>query len=276
MKNKDMTFLQKLMEEMDSDQLNEMLQDELHKETPDGNAVRTALSVLESREKLHSPAFSEDTEDAWKKYQAKSKALRTAPTKRHNAVLKVASVVLIFGILFFAIPQTVQASGLFDRIVQWTDSLFELLTPEDDLNNHSEYVFKTDNPGLQQVYDAVVELGVIEPVVPMWLPGDYQLVRCDLINMIDLAVLATEFTDGEKKAVIQINVFSQNVPSSYHKDDRDVEYYEANGIEHSIIHNNARRVVIWVRDSIECVISLDCQEEELYTILKSIYSVEGQ
>ena len=44
-------------------------------------------------------------------------------------------------------------------------------------NEQPEYVFETDHPGLQQIYDAVVEMGVTEPVVPMWVPEGYDLVE---------------------------------------------------------------------------------------------------
>lgn len=276
MKNKDMTFLQKLMEETDSDQLNEMLQDELQKETPDGNAVRSALRVLESREKLHLTEYGNDAEEAWKAYQAKSKMMQTAPPKRRNAVFKAASVVLILGVLFFAIPQTVQASGLFDRIAQWTDSFFELLTSENREDNHSEYVFETDNPGLQQVYDAVAALGVTEPVVPMWMPGNYQLVNCELTNMIDGAYYFAFLADEEKSAVIKISVLSENVPSLYYKDNGDVETYEANDTKYSIMCNDNSWVAVWMQDNIECAITLDCREDELYKMLDSIHSVEDE
>lgn len=276
MKNKDMTFLQRLMEEMDSDQLNALLQEELQKDIPDGDAVRMALRVLESRETVHTSEFGRDTEEAWKKYQANSKTVRSVPIKRHSAVLKAATIVLILGVLFCAIPQTARASGLFDRIVQWTDSFFELLTPGDDVDNFSEYVFNTDNPGLQQVYDAVVELGVTEPVVPMWLPGLYELVSCEVDNKTDWVSVASTFANGEAKAVININIWGKNAPSSYFKDERDIEFYEANGIECSIVHNDDLWVAVWVQDNVECFITLDCQEEELYRILNSIYSMEGQ
>lgn len=276
MKNKDMTFLQRLMEEMDSDQLNALLQEELQKDIPDGDAVRMALRVLESREKFHSPEFSEDAEEAWKGYQAKTTALRTVPTKKHSTILKAASVVLILGVLFFAIPQTVQASGLFNRIVQWTDSFLELLTPQSHPNNYSEYEFETDNPGLQQVYDTVVELGVTEPVIPMWLPGDYSLDRCEVDNKTDWNVLNATFIDSKNVIVMQVTVFLRNVPSLLFKDDKDVITYETNGEKYNITSNDGMWVVVWFRDNIEFAIILDCQEEELYRMVESIYSLEDE
>lgn len=276
MKSNNTTFLQRIMEEMDSEHLNEMLQEELHRDVPDGDAVRTALKVLEGREKNCPGECCQDIQEAWEKYQVESKITEPTPLRRKCPLLKVASIVLVLIVALSAVPQTVQAKGLFDRIVQWTDSFFEMLRTEDQKDQNAEYVFKTDNPGLQQVYDAVVELGVTEPVVPMWMPEHYQLTRITTNDAVDWVLFSAFFGDSEKNAVIQIRILSENIPSSYYKDSRLVEPYEANGMGFNIMRNNAQWAVVYVRDNIECSITLDCQEEELYRLLDSIYSMEDK
>ena len=49
---------------------------------------------------------------------------------------------------------------------------------------------------------------------------------------------------------------------------------EAAGIDHFIVKNTDAWVVVWTKDNIECSISVDCQEDELDRILRSIYTKE--
>lgn len=182
---------------------------------------------------------------------------------------------MILGALVWMVPQTAQATGIFDRIARWTDSFFELLSSDQE-DSSSEYVFETDNPALQQVYDAVVELGVTEPVVPMWLPGDYELKNKQVINEFDIINWGVELIDGEKSAIYQIIIYSQNVPSGYCKDNMVLEVCEIDGIEYNIIRNDGYWSAVWTRDNIECAITLDCQEDELYKMLESIYAMEDE
>ena len=235
MKNENMTSLGSVLAEMSTEQLDRMLHEELQRDPPDGDAVRLILRVLEEREKNLPRESTPEIEKAWKKYRANTK--RDSAVKKYGWILKVASIAVILGALVWMVPQTAQATGIFDRIARWTDSFFELLSSDQE-DSSSEYVFETDNPALQQVYDAVVELGVTEPVVPMWLPGDYELKNKQVINEFDIINWGVELIDGEKSAIYQIIIYSQNVPSGYCKDNMVLEVCEIDGIEYNIIRND--------------------------------------
>ena len=56
--------------------------------------------------------------------------------------------------------------------------MFAFFSPDEPTQAIEEYEFRTEHPGLQEVYDAVAGLGVTEPVVPMWIPEGYTLFMC--------------------------------------------------------------------------------------------------
>lgn len=274
MNKRNKTSLTALLGNMSTGQLDKMLQEELKKECPDGTTVRLILGVLENRDSTHTIEHCREVDDAWTKYQAHTKCTVPTQVRRHRLVLKVASVVLVLGILLTIVPQAAAAKGLFDRIAQWTDSFFELLVSEDQLNQNAEYSFRTDNPGLQRVYDTVVEFGITEPVVPMWLPGDYQLILHNVYADTDCKKITANFVDENKSAVIQIKVLTKSAPSSFFKDGSIIESYETNGMDFSVTYNEGQWVAVWVRENIECFVTLNCQEDDFYRMIDSIYSVE--
>jgi len=129
---------------------------------------------------------------------------------------------------------------------------------------------------ISAVYDAAVEMGITEPTVPMWLP-----VWCILAEMkIDVTptmncIIAT-FSDGEKEAVLQITNYNLDVPFEYHKDKTEVTMKEVHGTEFYVLRNIERWSVTWRRENIECIIVMDCQENEIDKILRSIFTMEAE
>lgn len=275
MEENNMAYCREELELLSTRRLDELLQKEVKKDQPDGDTVRLILKILKERDSKHPAELTPEAEQAWARYKADTKKSAPSATPKFNWLLKVASVVVIIGVMVVAVPQTVQAENLFDRIARWTDDFFQLLTV-DDPGNSEEYVFRTDNPGLQQIYDAVVELGVTEPVVPMWMPGDYELSSIEIIDQSDNTHLVANLSYGGKPAIFQLSIYSQNISSSYYKDDTSMETCEINGISYNIMQNKSEKVVVWTVDNIECFIGLDCQENELYQILESIHAMEDR
>ena len=271
MKEFNMTSLHESLEQLSTPQLDAMLRAELEKEPPDEHAVRLILKVLREREKDYPVESNEQIDNALKTFQEDTESVKP---RGGNTFLRVASVVIVMGILLFTRPQEASARSFFDRVAAWTDSIFELFSPSDSDRQKVEYVFKTDHPGLQEVYDTVTELGVTVPVVPMWLPDKYELVDCEIINSPFATCLTACFYDGERELVYEVNVFSQNVTSEFHKDTSAAQKYERNGVTHNVLKNEVLWVAVWSKGNIECSIIVDCQEDALYRILNSIYTPE--
>lgn len=277
MKLNKMAYRREFLKERSTAELDAMLQDELRKENLDDDLIRLILDILEVREADHPIETNEEMSTAVEKYTSYLDDLKKAPsktTRKRSVVLKVASVLLAVGLLLFAVPQTVQAESFFEMLARWTDSIFEFFNPGDD-NKQPEYVFETNNPGLQQIYDSVVELGITDPVVPMWVPEGYELKEKKIADLPEEASLYARFESNKRYIYITYATHGEEFTFQYTKDQNNVEIYEAAGIEHYVLTNNKEKKAVWSIDNTECSIVLDCQED-IYRILGSIYTTEGE
>ena len=274
MKNYDVTGLRGMIEQMPTEQLDELLHIELRKEQVDEAAVRMIMSVLEDRD-LDTPVeINEKIEAAWEKYQAYAPVKKRRHISLRGWPMRAVAAVAVIVVLFFVMPQNAEAKGFWERFARWTDSIFEFFSPGDE-HIDEEYTFKTDNPGLQQVYDTVTTLGITEPVVPMWLPDGYELDECKVKENDSKVVVYACFSNGENTVILDIAIRSKETPRQYSKDESRTKTREIAGVVHNILHNNDWWTVVWTKDEIECAIYVDCQEETLYKILKSIYMMEA-
>lgn len=261
--------LRKTLEQLPTPRLDEMLHAELEKELPDGDTVRLLLKILRDREAGYPVQINSQMRKAWKTYQRK-----TARAGRGGkaSLLKVASILLLCGLLLLGLPREATADSFFQRIHAWTDSFFQLFSREEEAK---AYTFQTDNPGLQELYDTITELGVTVPAVPMWLDKPYELEYCKKIITPSNAKVTARFLYGEQETVIEFNIYSDNITREYHKNNTEAMKYENNGIAHYLFQNDTSWMIVWTRDNIECSIFIECQEESLYRILDSIYTLES-
>lgn len=261
--------LRKTLEQLPTPRLDEMLHAELEKELPDGDTVRLLLKILRDREAGYPVQINSQMRKAWKTYQRK-----TARAGRGGkaSLLKVASILLLCGLLLLGLPREATADSFFQRIHAWTDSFFQLFSREEEAK---AYTFQTDNPGLQELYDTITELGVTVPAVPMWLDKPYELEYCHRYVTPTNAKVIANFLYEQSEAVFEYNIYSDNISREYHKNNSEAEKYENNGIIHYIFPNEGLWSVVWTRDNIECSIIIDCQEDVLYKVLDSIYTLES-
>ena len=244
------TSLRQMLEQMTTEQLRESLQAELAQEQPEQQSIQMLLSMLESRypQKLPEDLTAQERK-LWEQYR-KRQAKLAAPRKtvpRWWAAVCAAVVVLALVILGYR-------------------------GPERGLEN---YRFQTDNPGLAQVYDAVVELGVESPVVPMWLPEEYGLVEIKQLDTTKLIGIMACFSDGTNAFVMKNVVFDEEVSREFYIDNPQKEIFRYMGVDHQITRNQNRWVVVWsTEDNIECFFTVECSEEVLHRIIRSIYTKE--
>lgn len=265
------TSLRESLEKLSTSELDAMLRTELEKEMPDEYAVRLILKVLRERETGYPIEVNDRIQKAWIDYEEKT-SQKVPP--RGKAILKAAAVLLTCGLLLFTLPQEASAGSFFNRIAEWTESIFELFSPGDSGNVQKEYVFRTDNSGLQELYDTVTELGVTVPVVPMWLEDGYELVDCKVTSSPTTTKVLATFVFEDKTVTFEINIYTQNIAREYHKNTPDAGKYERNGISHYVFQNEGLWTVVWTRDNIECSIFIECQEAILHQVIDSIYTME--
>lgn len=273
MQNSNLISLRQTLAGLPVSRLQEMLHAEL-KETPaDGHRVRLLLDILEEREGDAPPQRTSGEDAIWRRYQDRMKALRKKPLCPRRWMATAASLLLLLGLLFTVVPQRAQADTIWEMLQRLTGTVLEFLGPKDQFAE-SQYVFVTSNEGLQQVYDAVVELGVTEPVVPMWLPDGFLLT--------DLVSKSTPTTEGiharfeyDSSAIIyKLDVYAEKSAHQFYKDDTYYKTHERNDTVYNVTRNNERWVTVWTKDNIECFLTLDCSEETLWRILDSIYVTE--
>lgn len=265
-------ILRKELEAASSEQLRVMLHAETEKEVPDDDLVLAILHILEEREPDMLEPASAREEAAWKLFRKRVNSRKRRNLFSGRSLTNVAALLMISGLLMAAIPNQAQADSWWDRIARWSDDFFSFFREEaEETFRQEEYEFQTDNPGLQQVYDAVVEMGVTEPVVPMWLPEGYELVDIITDVMPEIKTVTTWFADSEGTIIFQLSVLSTDSNGQYMKDNTPVMTVEKYNTTYNIMRNNDIWVIAWLKDNIECSLAVDCQEDVLHEILDSIY-----
>lgn len=267
------TGLREVLERMTTDELESMLQTELDREDSDPEAVRVILRILEARHRAEPEVHNQTDEkkQAWKRYQTRIRQFRQkhkgGASRRGLSI--AASLLVVLVIATAMIPQQAEAETFWQMLQRMSSSVLEFFDPSERLVD-PEYSFKTDHPGLQQVYDAVLELGVTEPVVPMWLPDGFDLAEFEVMNTPMLKGVWANFSDGKSEIVYKMDVYDGEPAHQYYKDDTHYESYEKDGITYNITRNIDRWGVVWTRENVECSVILDCEEETLRRVLDSI------
>lgn len=264
------TCLRKEFAEMSTAQLDETLQQELQKEDPEEEVVLGILRILEEREAGDPVFINQNVSNAWKEYNK-----RTVPPKKNIRkriwFASVAAVAAVICVVVMAIPRTVGAESLFDVLFRWTGSVFEFFTPEQNATNPPvEYLFETENPGLQQLYDEVTGLGITDPVVPMWLPEGFVLSEQKNTPTRGGNKVFVKFKNGSDGVAITYRI-STDITASFEKEESAVEVFESGDVSHFIMDNDENLSATWTVDGVECSILTDIDREDVYNMIKSIY-----
>ena len=258
------------------EELRRILAEELQKDKTliDDTFVRSLLKELQAREA--DPAFVDDDAviAACEKFQVATQTKQTSLKRWYQSwMLKVASVVLVLGILFFSLPAVAEAKNVPEVLTWWSDSLFQLFNPGSK-PNVEEYVFKTDHPGLQQIYDAVAEAGVTVPIVPQKLSDSFQLTEHYLFQLQEDISIHSRFISDYNEIIFSTITHSQQSMLQHEKTPDNVTVWNIAGIDHYVLSNTDTYIITWVTGNTECTITTDCPEEDVYRLIKSIYTSE--
>lgn len=272
MKKSNKAQLLKELEQIPSPQLTQMLYAELKKDRLDDELIRTILQVQEARQENH-PPITENTRAAWEQLQNDwAEDAKVPARKKPKCMLKIAALAAVLCLVLLAIPDASGSNSFFERVGTWKESVLEFFKPTEV---QQEYIFQTDHPGLQKVYDEVVALGVTQPVVPSWIPMECKLTEFKVTKSPSRIRIYAAFTDGKNIITINHYIYGADAPRKFETDDPNTNEVELAGIDYSIIENDGAWMVYWSRDNIECSLTVDCQENILYRILESIYVTEA-
>lgn len=262
---------------LDADELAQLLQTQLQKPASELNddLVRLLLRELEARGK--DPALADDTAVEMACEQFRRDTLKNANKKQkwyRSWLITAASVAVVLGILLFTLPGTAVAENVGGVLARWTDNVFQFLIPGQPAYEAEEYVFETDNPGLQQIYDEVVAMGITDPVVPMWVPEGVALEKLETFQFEKDISLAATINNENQFVIITLVINSDIVPFQHEKILENITIVEAGGIEHYVIPNKDNYSITWISNNIECSVVTNCREEEMHKIIQSIYFPE--
>lgn len=253
------------MDQLPAEQLKSLLQEELEKERPDAELVRQLLQELEQR-------IEPAGQDRWQQFREEAAEKQRRADSRKRWLVSGVAILLMVCLLVAAIPGKASAESIWEKLARWTDSVFEFLNPSDAQGG---YTYTTNHPGLQQVYDTVTELGVTQPVVPMWIPEKYELERIVVDEQSHKTVVTARFDSANSNIVFVLYLFDEDDFSTYAKDSEQVEVIERAGVDHYITANGKMKTVTWTVENIECTISIEGREDILIPILDSIYEMEA-
>ena len=144
--------LRKILDDLSTDQLKQLLDEELQKENSDPASVKLLLAVLEDRHAEEPKPVSSVSEEARQRYQEQmEKLFPPEPKKAWKPLLKVASVLLVCVVLFSPLlPQKAEAESFWEMLQRLSNTVIEFFGRE-DVVIETVNTFETDNEGLQQV-----------------------------------------------------------------------------------------------------------------------------
>lgn len=273
MKNNSKTGLRAALEQLPEEELKDLLQAELERPEPDGDSVRLILRVLEEKGRGREAPMTPRKEQAWQTYCRRVESLRRSRTLRLAPALRAAAVVLVLTLCLAALPRQAQAETFWEMLQRISSTVMTYFNKEEEITELG-YSFKTDNPGLQEVYDAVTELGVTDPVVPMWLPDGCELILVSEKKTPMKNEIAASFSLDGKEIIYKVDMYDGEPAHQFYRDETYYDSYERNGATYRITRNNDYFIVVWSKENIECSIAIYCNEEILQKILGSIYTME--
>ena len=249
-------------------ELEMLLKEELAKEQKDVTLIHRLLEQL----KAQSPTLLTVTqEEADQVQQRLRKFSEEPPAPKHPRTwqTRFAVAAAVLCLVFLAFPIASGAPFIQKLVAKWNEDFFWIEVPATSTVPQEDYTFQTDNPGLQQLYDAVAELGITAPVVPMWLPEGFELLSMEVHANEGETAICSLFRGKASDIVFFLERRDYNIER--HKDFENPEMWKYMGIDHFYIKNNNGSKVIWVNGDCEIMISTSLDELEMRSIVSSIY-----
>lgn len=260
-------------QQMPTEELEQILQAELEKEYPNEEVVLPILHELKEREK---DILVEKTPEVLEILEKLSKHNTSSKQSIHKRrwLTGIAAAAAVVCIVVMTMTPTARAESLFDILFRWTSSIFEFINPDKNESYPTANTdFATDNPGLQQLYDKVTELGVTESVVPTWLPEGFVLFELKDSPMPSGSKVHSNFKNGDYDISITYRI-STDISPKVEKEETGIEIFEAGEVNHFIMDNDEYLSVTWSVDGVECLLNTNLAKEDIYSIIISIYRSE--
>lgn len=249
--------------------LESLLKEELAKEPKDFTLIQQILENLKAQSSTL-PTVSQEEVDEVRLRLQETKTVPPAYEHPRNWKRKFAVAAAVLCLVILVIPFASGANFVQELIAKWNDKIFWIESPGTPVEPPEDYVFQTDNPGLQQLYDAVTELGITAPVVPMWLPDGFVLGFFDISLTEGGTKITASFQNDDNEIAIYIER-KRVLETDTYKNATDPQPWVFNGVKHYYVENKNRSTVIWLNTNYEASVSAPLSKTILYRITKSIY-----
>lgn len=273
MKSHNEQGLRRELEALDTHQLNLLLQREAEKPVSqiDEALVRSAWMTLEQREVEPLPV-DPTVEVACAKYRAGCPKSFGGKARMWIHLCVIAAALCL---ILTAIPRASGESLLVEFFQKVRSDVVAFFKPSQTDNRHIPNGI-IEHPGLEELRQTVENCGVTVPVVPTWIPEEYELIELKADYFPSKTRIVANFETSNQTIVFYYDIYTHSVTHEFHKDETEYIEYESAGIIHKIYTNNGKQFALWDRDNVKCSIVVDCQEENLIMILDSIYNMEDQ
>ena len=259
---------------MDTEALRSLLMMELSAEGDlNIEKIQEITDIIAEREQLDVP----DVDASWKDFQNQYRSTEplhtldqeqpVPPTRKskHKALRRVFLVAAVLASLLLGAMLTAQAADydLWGAVAQWTSETFGFTLQQSDEK------LDTISPELQPLWDAIQDAGISEPLLPTYLPEEYQQVELTEDQEQEFWSAAYQATD-DLFIQIQIQRRQNGDWAMLQKDEDTPEYYVWDGIEFYIMTNMGRWVAVWSSNEYEYYV-FATNESEIYQMLESIH-----
>lgn len=270
--------------ELSAEQLKALLEDELASDQTDVEFIKYVTKLLDEKTGTNQQV---DVDAAWKEFQEDHAVSRPLypendvppdqprrPRRRKRGMRFVKGLVIAAAALCL-LTLTASAFGynIWASVAKWTNDLFGLAGETEGgrlpSSNAPQYA-----PELEELHAALEEYGILENILPAWLPEGYEPItfNCTERKNGEITFDLTLQKDGVDRLLdLYYIVRTDDTFVQYQKDADDPEIYEAGGITHYIMSNTGDYFAVWTNGRVECSFSGVASKEELIRAIDSIY-----
>lgn len=193
------------------------------------------------------------------------------PSRAFHRILRMAAIAAIVASLCAAAAGALEVN-VFEIVARWTQDIFQFQS-EETLSHNAAYESGTFLEDGQTLKPLLEEAGITRAVCPRWIPESYALSELRAIPDNEDSLYAVLYESESSKTPIIVSVILHNKPEGMRteKDMIGIVTYCKNDIEHYIMGNEGILTAAWLTDKLECNIAGEISEEEIETMIDSIY-----
>lgn len=187
---------------------------------------------------------------------------------KYVAIAAVLAVVLIGGSI------TAGALGLdvFGRVANWAQETFHFSNGPSDVPLHTmkptDEIIVPDQ--MQKFQRTLLEYGIIQRVVPKYIPEGYELKDCEVIERPAFQKFNCLLNKDDSEIIFSYIVYDEEGKLVEKNKGEEPEEYEVNGVTYYVMCNLGKYCADWSVDNIDCSIFGLESREELFKMLDSI------